>query len=273
MSNEYINNAKEKLSIEWKDIDGVRQPTIWTNDKTKLNADNLNRVSNSISDLLGVTSTNERVLKSVVNDLLDAVSNLLANWSDTGSFTSRLVLAKGLTVTEDATFNSNLISNGNISVASGKDIKIGNASLSNAISRLTTAEENVSKNSIQISNIQGTVGEHTTRLNGIDGSISALSGDFTTYKETTDGTLSGIGGNILLMKSDIDSLKTGIQLVDTNRTNLEAISGINLTEKLSEIEQLTERVTALENMIAAGTQDPEYAGLNDNTKYYIKYED
>lgn len=168
MSNEHTNDIIKKIEESWLGFGSIGKPTTWFNDKTKLNANNLNAVSDSIIDLQTVVSANENTLRKAVTTLAENQDQIISTIED------------GLRSTRE-------ISNKVISIE--------------------------------------------------------------------------------------QALRTAENIIDDNKIAIDVLSNTVVPELRSDILSLENRILALESMIAAGTQDPDEASLDENTKYYIKYEE
>lgn len=263
------NNIIETLTNSWGTIVERDLPE-WVNDQTRLNAANINNMRLAIVDLRG--------LKANCELLRDSVISIAKKWDDNDTYAKALALAKGLTVTEAATFNSDINANGDITVAKGKDIKLGDTSITNVIETVTNHTASIAGINTNLSTIDtsitdmqkklSTVGSNTeTRLSGVETIITNYS-SVLEFLQANDSSLM----QLLDMEDNVESITTNVNSLATKvTTNENSIKSVQNT--LKDYSSLVERVTKLEKMIAAGTSDPENANLDENTVYYIKYED
>ena len=203
---------------DWKWLD-TTMPIHWVNDSTRLNATNLNTLSNSINNLREVTSNNENILRSAVSSMGTEVSNI-------------------------------------------------NSNMTNVIDRLSEAE----------AGLESILGDDSKNFSGRLSDLETKIGKLSTIEKKVDKMESDIPDSLASKLSAVESYCNNLDKFATDRGQinfnkfLEYLMGVvnSITDDIGAIEA---RCSALENMIASGTADPENADLSDNTKYYIKYEE
>ena len=251
MEVKYSDSIEKLLSDKWGTIShsALTKPVTWTNNKTKLNATNLNSLSKGITESRDVADTREGVLREAIEMIAEA----LANWSDNGLY------------------------DGSLKVVG--DLEVSGALQNQAI---TDIEERLRDAEVEIKALAGqSVGDGTTiaeRLSTVEIDTSEIGASLLEVKNYVNSKNSGGLQYVLAdLRKDVDNIRADTDELPTtvSQINSELSTQITTLKNTTEIylSALENRIVALENMIAIGTEDPENAGLDENTKYYIKYED
>lgn len=259
MSNKYSDMILASLTGEWSNIEygSMKKPTTWTNDSTRLNATNLNSLSDSIRELQYITDKNETAAKEAIKELCDNMTG----WS--------FGAGKG------EIFNDyeNNTANGQYAHAEGICTKASSEG------QHVQGKHNIEDINGVYAHILGN-GDNNEKSNAhtIDWEGNAwFSGNLkiggTSYDDINAKTLATteyVDTIVAPLQNTLGDIGDSIGIIVENK---EAIQ--NLSSLTTDIHSLTERVTELETiirtLISAGTEDPNVT--DPGTTYYIRYEE